>query len=394
MNKNMKWRFALMPVALAGLAIVPLQGCDKVTEAQQSLCCSEFVPGADLASVEWGLEGDVEVNYGAFMQAVSDFTGVANAMVTDVSNACQAIAVDLGSDPGEVTETKPDARAKAWCDLAIGKISAASASLKITFQPPSCTVNASVQATCEGKCTADASCKLTPAEIVARCDPGKLSGKCEGSCEAKCEGSANLAVACEGTCEGTCEGMCAGQCSNMDGGECRGACTGGTCQGTCRGSCTMEAGASVTCDGQCTGGCMGEIKAPKCTAELKQSPKVECNAKAECNASCSASASAKAECREGSIEISGDSNIDDIIATLKVNLPKIILVAKARGELMLKNAEAVANARGGIEAGVGGSVKATACIVPAAAAIVQAVTNVEASLTASVDVMASVNLGP
>ena len=96
MTKNMKWRYAMMPVALAGLVMIPLQGCegaDGLQNLQQDICCSEFTPGADLAAVQWGLDGDLEVNYGAFMQAVSDFTGVANAMVSDVSNACQAIAV-------------------------------------------------------------------------------------------------------------------------------------------------------------------------------------------------------------------------------------------------------------------------------------------------------------
>lgn len=391
MKKNMKWRYAMMPVALAGMVAIPLQGCDEITEAQNSLCCSEFTPGADLATVQWGLQGDAEANYGAFMQAVSDFTGVANAMVVDVSNACQAIAVDLGSDPGEVTATTPDGRAQAWCDLAVAKITSVNANLKIAFQPPSCRVNASVQASCEGRCTVDASCTLTPAQIVARCEPGKLSGKCEAACTGKCEGSANLAVSCGAECEGTCEGQCMGTCAVKDAnGDCRGACEG-TCTGQCRGACGATGDVNVKCEGQCTGECSVEFKAPKCTVELDP-PSAECNANADCNASCSASASARAECTEGSIVIEGDSNFDDIIATLKVNLPKLILVAKARGELLVRNAEVIANASGSISGSIGGSVKATACLVPAAAAIAQAVTNAEASVSASISVMGAVKL--
>lgn len=391
MKKNMKWRYAMMPVALAGLIAIPLQGCEDAQNLQQGLCCSEFTPGADLASVQWGLEGNAELNYGAFMQAVSDFTGVANAMVTDVENACRAIAIDLGSDPGEVTATTPDGRAKAWCDIAIGKLAPA-ASLKISFQPPSCRVNASLQGSCEGRCSASAECKLTPGEIIARCDPGKLSGKCEADCTARCEGSANLAVTCEGQCEGTCEGTCMGNCAVKDNnGNCRGACEG-TCGGQCRGSCSMSGGAKVQCEGQCTGGCSVEVKAPKCTAELSP-PKAECNANAECNASCSASASAKAECTEGSVTIEGDSNLEDIIATLKVNLPRLILVAQARGQAFVDNAQAIADLSGSLSGAVGGSVKATACIIPAGAAIVQAAANAQASVTASASVMASLKLG-
>jgi len=391
MKKNMKWRYAMMPVALAGLAIIPLQGCGA-EDLQKDLCCSEFTPGADLATVEWGLDGNAEANYGAFMQAVSDFTGVANAMVVDVANACQAIAVDLGSDPSEVKATTPDGRAQAWCDLAVAKVGSASANLKISFQPPSCRVNASVQASCEGSCTVDASCTLTPAQVVARCEPGKLSGKCEAACTGKCEGSANLAVSCGGTCEGTCEGTCMGACAVKDAnGDCRGACDG-QCTGQCRGSCQAQGDAMVKCEGQCTGECSVEFKAPKCTVELSP-PSAECNANADCNASCSASASARAECTEGSVAIEGDSNLDDIIATLKVNLPRLILVAKARGELLVRNAEVIANASGNISGSIGGSVKATACLVPAAAAIAQAVTNAEASVSASVSVMGALKIG-
>jgi hypothetical protein len=181
-----------------------------------------------------------------------------------------------------------------------------------------------------------------------------------------------------------------GNCAVKDNnGNCRGACEG-TCGGQCRGSCTMSGGAKVQCEGQCTGGCSVEVKAPKCTAELSP-PKAECNANAECNASCSASASAKAECTEGSVAIEGDSNLEDIIATLKVNLPRLILVAQARGEAFVGGAQAIATLGGSLE--VTGSVKAGACIIPAGAAMAQAVKNAGASVSASAKVLAAVNIG-
>jgi hypothetical protein len=389
MNTNKKWRFAMMPVALAAVALIPLQGCDEIQNAQSSLCCSEFTPGADLAAVKWDLEGQGELRYGAFMQAVSDFTGSANAMVGDVENACTAIAVDLGASPSDVKETKPDARASAWCALAVAKITEIGGNLQINFQPPSCTVNVQAQASCEGRCGVKAECELTPGEIQARCDPGKLSVKCQAGCTGSCEGSANLAVECQGTCQGTCKGQCSMGCSAMGpGGSCDGSCAG-TCDGECRGTCKVEAGATVNCAASCTGGCDGEFTAPKCTAELSP-PKADCNVDAECNASCNASASAKAECREPSLEISGDANANALIATLKVNLPRLLLVAQARGKLLVDNAGAVFDASANID--VGGSVKATACLIPAAAAISQAVLNAEASLSASLSVMGAVNI--
>lgn len=393
MTLNNKWRLAAAPVLLAGIVVIPAFGCEDIQNAQSSLCCSEFTPGADLAAVEWGLDGQAELNYGAFMQAVSDFTGAAGGMISDVTNSCRAIAVDLGAAEGEVTETQPDARARAWCDLAIARIGDAGANLSIRFQPPSCTVDVSAQANCEARCSANVECKLTPAEIIARCDPGKLSGRCTAQCEGSCEGSANLAVNCEGTCEGTCEGDCTGQCSATgQGGECRGACDG-TCKGQCRGSCAIDAKANVTCNADCTGGCSVEYEAPKCTAQLSP-PSAECQGSAECNGSCDASASARAQCKEPSIEISGQGDVDRLVSTLRLNLPRLLLVAQARGQLLLENAQAVVELGGNLGGSVGGSVKAGACLIPAGTAIEQAAQNITASLDASVKVMGRVNIKP
>jgi hypothetical protein len=377
MNTKRMWRFAVMPLALAGVAAIPFVGCN----AADTLCCRDFVPGADLSTIDWGMQGDAEVSYGAFMQATADFTGTATAIVTDVANACQAIAVDLGAEPGEVKETQPDLRATAWCDLADTRLATAMAngSLTITYQPPSCTIAANVQASCEAKCSANVMCEITPAEIIARCDPGKLSGRCEANCTGTCEGSANLAVNCEGTCQGTCEGTCAGQCSNTVNGECRGSCDS-TCTGQCRGSCAIDAQAQVQCNAECTGGCDIEVEAPKCKAELTP-PKAECQGSAECSGSCKASASAKAECKEPSLEIEATGMITaDVVSTLKLNLPKLVSVFKARGALLVSNAQLVVDA--GLSLQVDGT-KAVACLIPATDAIGQAAANIDASLAAS-----------
>jgi hypothetical protein len=46
MNSKMKWRLLAMPVAVAAVG-VPI-GCDQLTQAQQTLCCTDFKVGADL----------------------------------------------------------------------------------------------------------------------------------------------------------------------------------------------------------------------------------------------------------------------------------------------------------------------------------------------------------
>src|SRR5262249_6248677 len=156
--------------------------------------------------------------------------------VTDVANACKAIATDLGSTR-EDAGASPAEQANNWCAEAVAQLDAkAVGSLTISFQPPVCSVNVSAQAKCEGSCNVSAECKLTPAQVKARCTKGKLTGKCEGMCSGTCEGSANLAVSCNAACSGTCEGTCMGTCATMGtGGQCAGSCQG-TCSGKCRGS--------------------------------------------------------------------------------------------------------------------------------------------------------------
>jgi hypothetical protein len=367
-----KIHFLAVPFVVGAIGVTPMFACDQVTQAQQTLCCSEFVPGNDLSAVDWKLEGQANINYGAMMQAMADFSATATAMATDVANACQAIAVDLGETPNAVKETRADLRAKAWCDRAIARIKERAGQVSIAYdvQAPQCTVDASLQASCEARCSAKAQCEITPAEIVARCDPGQLSVRCSGTCKARCDGSAQLAVACEGTCQGACEG---------------------TCSGKCRGSCDVSASAGVQCDGECTGGCEGEFTAPKCRAELSP-PRAECNVDASCNASCQASASAKVSCTEPSLRVVASAGLEDVIATLRLNLPRLIEVAEGRGKLAIENAQTIFDVATDPALSLD-STKAVACLVPATSAMTAALANIEASLSSSLSVTASLKGG-
>jgi hypothetical protein len=348
--------------------------------------------GADLTGVDWGLEGEVNAQFSAGIQAIADFSGSATAVVSDVGSACQALAIDLGADPKAVTTTDPAGRAEDWCAEAVVQIKAlvaVSGALTIKFQPPSCSFSVSAQASCEAKCTSNIMCEAELGNIEARCTPGQLSGKCSGACTGKCEGSANVAVSCNGACEGTCEGMCMGGTQN--GGACS-----GSCVGMCRGTCTVDAMApTAKCEGDCSGSCDVAFVAPKCKAELTP-PSAMCSGSAECNGSCEASASAKAECKEPSLEIVANGNItvevEQKIAALKLHLPKLVLVAKVRGQLLLENAQAVVTLSGGLAGGASADGKAALCLVPAVVAIGDAVTNIEASVSATTSVTGSLGM--
>jgi modification target Cys-rich repeat protein len=387
----------MMPLALAALAL-PAAGCDEagIPNPTEDLCCTDFEVGADLSAADWGIEGSANATFSAFMQATADFAGVTTAVVNDVASACQAMALDMGASEADVTATDAAGRAEAWCQLAVTQINTvvkAQGSVTIKAQPPSCELSVSAQASCEASCTANVMCEAQLGDIKARCDAGQLSGSCTAECSGTCEGSANLAVACEGTCSGTCEGQCQGTCATQGaGGECAGSCDG-TCTGKCRGSCAVEANANVQCEGSCTGGCSVELQAPRCKAELTP-PSAECSGEAECSGSCKASASAKAECRPGSVEVVATGMVDARhIASLKLNLPKILMIAQARGELLFQNASALVTLSGDLVVRAPDlSVKAGLCAIPAAAALATAADNLQASVSASASITGALGM--
>jgi hypothetical protein len=382
MRKTNKIQLAGVPAAVALFgALVGATGCGE--NPLDALCCADFKPGTNMLEVDWGLEGKANAEFGVAIQAIGDFSAAASAMVTDLGTVCRNMAVELGTDPKAVDTADPREFTAQWCGFAATAITdlKAEAQLTISIQEPKCSFSAEVQASCEGSCQVDASCD--PGSIEARCDPGELSVKCSGSCSGSCEGSANVSVSCEGSCEGKCEGSCSG--STDSGGVCN-----GTCSGKCRGTCSAQAGAMVACEGECTGGCEGTATAPKCKAELTPP---SCEASADCQASCKASASAKAECTPPAVAISatGDANIQQKVAVLEKYLPELAVIAQARAELLLGNAEALIEVSGNLDASLEGDGKAVLCIIPAITAIADAGDNLNVAVTASVDVFGTVS---
>jgi len=432
----------LTSLAFAGLTVVALtSGCngkDPLSSATDGLCCKSFSVGADMSGADFGLKGDVQGQFRAFAQAGSDLSVVANGALLDVAASCENIARDLGAAPADsdAASVKTGADAvKAWCDLATAQINAkfgASGELKATlavdFQPPVCTASIDAQANCQGSCSVDAKCdaKVDP----PKCTGGKLTVECSGSCEGeasaavsctgtcsgKCEGSctasADVAIDCTGTCDGTCtvDGKANGASGVQADGTCMGKCQGkctppsgtasakceGTCEGKCDAKCTANAGVKFTCDGKCT----GDFEAPKCEGGTAE---VDCNVDADCKANCSASASAKADCKppelaitatvKGSVTADAQAQIDAGIASLKANLPKLLVVLKARGESFTAGIKGSVKAGATLTANVGDlSGEAVFCLPPIVGAIGDASANFAAAFKASGSVVGSVGV--
>jgi hypothetical protein len=397
MNWKNVTRRAIAPavaVGLIGALGASASGCgDDVIPSPGDLCCESFKPGTNMVTVDWGLEGDANLKFGVFMQAIGDLSISAAGVIQAVGAECEAMVKEMGAEEPQLTPEQandPAEHARQWCGVAFASIAEvkADARLTIEFDPPRCEVEASAQASCEASCQVDASCE--PGAIEARCEGGELSGKCDAACEGTCEGSANVAVTCEGTCNGTCRGECSGGCEATDNqGNCAGSCEG-TCEGKCEGSCEIDAGAEVECEGTCTGSCSVDFKAPKCSAEMTPP---SCEADANCSGGCKASASAKAECHPPQLTIEAQGNVsaelEAKITTIRLHLPNLIAQLVGKVELVAGNVKAIADAGADVAASGELEVTAALCIVPAITAMEDATVNIQAGVDLAGELSAS-----
>jgi hypothetical protein len=442
-GKGFKYVPGLVLAGSVAMLALTNGGCSAAnTIAGAAGGCDEFKGGASsVASLS--IDGSTK----AFVGAAADLEAIVTGpmgMEVSVMNACIAIDKDLGvtdswSAMAPTDGSAPDNELKEACNQATTKINAilmAGASAQVTcnlsVSGGQCTVDASVQADCQGKCTGAANC--TPPDVTVACDPGQLSGQCSGMCNASatCEGSASVAANCQGSCEADCQGTCTPgmaptvHCEGTCMGNCTGTCTAsggtgmmvnaaacsGTCSGTCSAACMYTPGKPAHCDGSCTGTCTGNCKldanamvscgamvnckggcsvmytAPKCEGEIK--PPM-CNADANCQASCQGHAEATATCTKPTVTLECDgtatADITKLIATLQTNLPAIVAAVQTQGPLAVKavghvfaTGSAVVSSAGSI----GG--KALACATAAASASVKAQASISVSVSASASV--------
>lgn len=424
---------ALVVVSLAASSMAA--GCSDAKALQDAACCKGFEVGTDMTNVDFGVDAEIKGTFSAFANAASDLSAVATGSVGDITTACQNIALDLGADPDDASvkgKTGNDAL-KGWCALAKGSITAnfgasgtLATSVKLEYQAPKCEVSVKATADCQASCSADVKCDIKANPPT--CEGGTLSVECSGGCTAEANATLSCTGSCDAECKGSCKasggvkvdckGKCDGTCSA---GAAGGATEGGTgiqadgsCNGQCDGSCTLAADApkitcSGTCDGTCSGKCSGtaEVKAKcdgKCDADytpLKCSGgelKGGCDASAECKGSCNASASAKASCTPPSVAVvatakaglsaDGELQLQAAIASLEVNLPKLLVVIEARGKAFTGNLTAAVDAgvtiTGSGKLGASGAV----CGVLIASTIGTASENFAASLSAATSITA------
>jgi len=302
----------------------------------------------------FGAQGKAEATVRAFVAASKDLAEVSAQMETEIFTACRNIGQDIGVADADLQG--PDVRAVCGAVSArLDAILSAGAKLEVRATPPECQANANAKAACSGTCDVE----VDPGELVAECDPGKLSGKCEGRCVGRCEG------VCRGECDGKCEAQNAsGQCE----GRCEGKCNGG-------------------CDATCHARCEGEWVAPHCEGHVRPP-----SASGECAASCEARAEIRAECTPANVQVEANKAAGDLatlVLSLEANLPTLVEAQFKLSQKLASSAKVLVEVSAELPEAVGNaSLEAGACIAASAQAVAQASARVDVSIQASASVTA------
>lgn len=382
-----------------------IPGADQIPGAAK---CPDMSNPDAITDFDWAANYKVDAATSAKLKggvaAAAELKLVADQIDADLKLGCGGLAKDLGAT--EDFKTGEDA-----CKAAIkivGEVKAklgAKLDVKLDVEPPKCGAEMSVVADCAAKCDAT----VSPGSAKVECEPGKLQGECSAQCEGSCEvsGGAKCDGECSGKCDvamtGHCDGTCDGKCDGKPGkaacaGKCEGKCDAemsGSCSGQCSGSCKLKAKAE--CKGTCSGSCTAEMKAPKCTGEVKP-PQMS----AECKAHCDAKAQAKVTCSPAHVVARVDGGADAALqakfkAALTKNFPIIAKVALGMGPRAVKLAGNVKELVGGLQATVQGAVSAGgvtgaqlgACVAAPFKGAIDGAASLQANVSVSVNVSAS-----
>lgn len=357
---------ALVRAVLAFAFIALLASCmDSRFGALGGAACPALMGSGDPMQMNFSANAKANAEVKAFVAATKDLMQVSMQMEAIATTACRNMGRDLGIPDQAMTPKKdePGAAAKAACgalSVQIDSILRQGIQVQVQASPPSCQADLQAKASCEGQCNV----QVDPGQIVAQCEPAKLSGYCQGRCE--------------GRCEGTCNGQCQGQCSAVD--------AQGRCVGQCNGTCSGQ------CNATCHAKCEGQWQAPKCEGYV-QGP----SASGECQASCNARASFRAQCTPGQVNVNVNQNAEmamRLAATLRANLPALIQAQVGLGKRLLGDIKVVVDVGGRLPKVIGNAgMQAAACVAAAANASVQASVRVNVSIQASASVSGKVGAG-
>ncbi len=232
-----------MKRALAASAVV-LAACGTSPQAQ-TVVCTDFQVGADLAHASFGVTGVLAPSYDSLAQATGDLATASATMQYDVYAACEELARGIGA-------ADPNADGATWCAAAAARLEAlrprlAAAGFRLAAAPSSCVVDVEYQTKCEARCRRDPGC-VEPS-VADRCAPADRVGSCSGVCTGSCDVA--LAIEYDVTrpiahCDGLCRGGCTTPLADV---VCANALAPPRCDGDadCAAACAASALARATC---------------------------------------------------------------------------------------------------------------------------------------------------
>ncbi|WP_437866727.1 hypothetical protein [Sorangium sp. So ce363] len=348
--------------ALALLASIAGPSCAELphVEGAGEAVCPELRGPGDVLGAQLTADARANAKVRTFVQAAKDMAAVSAAIEAQVADACRRMGADLGIPPAQMA---PRDEAGGQASGACGPVSAAidaillqGAGVGVTLRRPACEANG---AQCSGSCNV----QLAPGQIVAYCEPARLSGHCQGRCD--------------GRCDGRCTGQCRGQCSAYD------------AQGRCAGQCDGECDGG--CDATCHARCEGAWQAPQCSW-VEWPPSGD----AECEACCRAHAAVHAACTPTRVQVrvvQGGEMAARLAATLQANLPALLHAEVALGRRLLGDAQTVVQVGAALPRIVGDAgARALACVAGAAEASKSASVRIQASVRASASVTGRIGL--
>ncbi|MCC6217729.1 MAG: hypothetical protein IT376_22920 [Polyangiaceae bacterium] len=356
---------SLALLAGAALAALPGPGCQPGAFGGLGATCPQLQANADPLSMSFSANARANGKIRAFVLAAKELSQVSLQMEAITADACARIAMDLGAGPPELAPRRdaPGERARAACAAASARMDwvlSQGISFRAQVTPPQCQANLQARARCEGACDVS----VDPGQIVASCEPAKLSGTCSGRCI--------------GRCDGQCNGACQGQCSQAD--------ATGRCVGQCNGTC--DGGCSATCHARCE----GQWQAPQCEGAVRPP-----SADAECNASCDASAEFNAQCTPAQVSVQASHQTElaaRLVASLQANLPNLLYAQLALGKRLTASARVLVQVGGQLPRVVADAgLQGLACIGAAANATVKASARIDVSVQASASVSGRAGAG-
>lgn len=353
---------AFLKLAWATPALVVTLNCQPGNFPAVGDSCPQFSSNADPLTLSFSENLRANAKIRAFVASAKSLQSVSFQMEALATDACMRMGYDLGVQPEFMTpqSNEPGAKVQAACgalSTQIDSILRQGVQVQVQVVPPQCSANLEARARCDGACDVS----VDPGQIVAQCEPARLSGHCNGRCV--------------GQCDGVCSGTCQGQCTAYD--------AQGRCVGQCNGTC--DGGCSTTCHAHC----QGEWQAPQCAGQVRPP-----SADAECNASCTAQANLNAQCTPAQVQVFGQPNVEmanRLFATLHTNMPNLMYAQIALGQRVLQDAQVVMQVGANMPNVVGDAgLQGLACIAAAADASARASASINVSVQASASVSGKV----